>query len=233
MTARDHYLSSALQFLGSYLENKNLSPDVARQAVDTFHRYLSHRQDFSIWNESELLTSVKPTTAAQRLIADTLTQFVQSHPPYQTNVFLHAFLLALKDDGCSSSTIRNYRSDISQFLSFSNQTEVANAITKPKVAEFVAYQRSKGLQDSSIERKLKSLNQFGEWLHREMILTNNPLGEYRVEMYEAKDKNQLTTTPVVTPSAHTPHTPHIFFTPEEHRLVHARKLQERRAHPRW
>ena len=183
MAAQQRYITSILSSFSTFLENRSANPQVRATAVGLLQDFLAEKKDFSLWTAQEvdnrLSVSSAVATEAKTLIRDFITQ----HPPFQTNVFLLEYLLALKGDGCSPATVRNYRSDINQFLSFTNATTVDEALAKPKVALFVRYQSEKGLKESSIQRKLKVINQFRLWLQTEGVLpqsaelTTEP-GEY-------------------------------------------------------
>ncbi|HQL11322.1 MAG TPA: site-specific integrase, partial [Candidatus Woesebacteria bacterium] len=70
---------------------------------------------------------------------------------------LNSYLLAVKNTGCSAATIRNYKSDIKQFLDFLGENNLEALGSKPKLLAFAKYQREKGLKDSSIKRKIVSI----------------------------------------------------------------------------
>lgn len=83
---------------------------------------------------------------------------------------LKDYLLAVKHTGCSNSTVRNYRSDINQFIEFAEIEELGELGNKPKLLAFAHYQREKGLKESSIKRKLTSVTQFKIWLKDQGLL---------------------------------------------------------------
>lgn len=85
-------------------------------------------------------------------------------------VYLSDYLLALKEDDCSNSTIRNYRSDINQFLEFLQSSDLESVKSKPKLLAFAQLQREKGLTENSIKRKLTSITLFKMWLKRQGVL---------------------------------------------------------------
>jgi cytoskeletal protein RodZ len=89
-----------------------------------------------------------------------------------TQEHLKNYLLAVKETGCSNSTIRNYRSDINQFLSFLESNDLEDLKSKPKLVAFAQYQRDKGLKENSIRRKLVSVTQFKIWLKEKGILSS-------------------------------------------------------------
>ena len=85
---------------------------------------------------------------------------------------LKNYLLAVGKTGCSKSTIRNYRSDINQFLSFLESNDLDDLKSKPKLVAFAQYQRDKGLKENSIKRKLVSVTQFKLWLKEQGLLSS-------------------------------------------------------------
>lgn len=98
--------------------------------------------------------------------------------------YLERYLLAVKADGCSSSTIRNYRSDIKQFFEFVRFDEIEALRSKPKLLAFAQAQKDKGLAEASIKRKLTSLTQFKLWLKKEGLIRASevPLAQKSVEV---------------------------------------------------
>ncbi|NMA29518.1 MAG: site-specific integrase, partial [Candidatus Pacebacteria bacterium] len=101
---------------------------------------------------------------------------------------LNNYLLAVKDTGCSTATIRNYKSDIKQFLDFLGENNLDGLRSKPKLLAFAKYQREKGLKDSSIKRKIVSIGQFKNWLKKEGLLKSEiPLSSKQIESAPSKD----------------------------------------------
>jgi hypothetical protein len=87
------------------------------------------------------------------------TQLQSSQAQLATN----AYFLALRNSDCSASTLKNYRSDINQFLRFANETQLSQLMAKPKVAKFLENEQAKGLTESSIRRKRTSISLFATW----------------------------------------------------------------------
>ncbi|PIR63589.1 MAG: hypothetical protein COU64_03990, partial [Candidatus Pacebacteria bacterium CG10_big_fil_rev_8_21_14_0_10_40_26] len=174
MTAQSKYLSSIFLSLSTFLESALSHTHERDEAHAVFTEFVASKASLSSqWQLSELHRFLTNSAAHQTVspsVRDALMMFVQKYPPYQTSVFLHEYLLALKADNCSSSTIKNYRSDINQFVSFTNETEVEKAFTKPKAELFIAAQANKDLKESSIRRKLVSIVQFSLWLQAEGVL---------------------------------------------------------------
>lgn len=175
MAAQTKYLSSIFLSLSTFLESTVANEHEREEAHAVFSEFVLQKTTLSSWNVSELHRFLDTSLAHQTVstsVRDALMLFVQKYPPHQTNVFLHEYLLALKDEDCSSSTIKNYRSDINQFFGFVNETEVQKVFTKPKVELFIASQAQKGLKESSIRRKLVSIIQFALWLQAENVITS-------------------------------------------------------------
>ena len=89
-----------------------------------------------------------------------LMAFVEQIHQNQARALLRAYELALRDQGCSPATIRNYRSDIVQFFNFAHISTAEQTLSKPKVQLFLKSQRQKELKASSIARKLASITLF-------------------------------------------------------------------------
>lgn len=80
---------------------------------------------------------------------------------------LNTYLLAVQLTGCSSATIKNYRSDINQFFEFDKESTLEKSLVKPKIEHFASMQAQKGLKEASILRKLTSLTHFGLWAKKQ------------------------------------------------------------------
>src|SRR5690606_16209950 len=119
--AQANYLASILDTFAAFLELQEVESSDRDAATLLFIYFLEKKQDYDRWTEAELATFLEKNPEA-RQFAQTpkqlVRQFVSDYPPYQTNVLLYQYLLALRSEGCSDSTIKNYRSDINQFLQF-------------------------------------------------------------------------------------------------------------------
>ena len=93
-------------------------------------------------------------------------QSTRTKPSNQIQNHLNDYLLAVKRTGCSAATVRNYKSDIKQFLAFLGDGADSDIASKPKLLAFAKFQREKGLKDSSIKRKITSISQFKLWLKK-------------------------------------------------------------------
>jgi fibronectin-binding autotransporter adhesin len=175
MTAQHKYLSSIFLSLSTFLESAMSNAHQREEAHAVFSEFILQKSTLSNWSVSELhrfLDTSAPHQTVSSSVRDALMLFVQKYPPYQTSVFLHEYLLALRAEDCSDSTVKNYRSDINQFFSFTNETEVEKVFTKPKTELFIAAQAQKGLKESSIRRKLVSIVQFALWLQAENVIAS-------------------------------------------------------------
>ena len=93
---------------------------------------------------------------------------------------LDKYLQNLEKTGSSQATVRNYRSDIGQFIEFfQQQPEEGAAGQEPQqaVENFVASQRKKGLAEATVRRKSVSVSQFLQWLNQPEEEEKNELPE--------------------------------------------------------
>ncbi len=167
MPARTLHLSSILQAFSTFLALRQVDDHDAETAVVALMSVLERKNNLSDWSLEEItktLQKKKPKNSNFSPAETLVMQFVEHFPPFQASTVLHKYLFALQESGCSSATIRNYRSDISQFFAFHTTTELQQLMTKPKVLEFLIDQRHKNLKLSSIRRKLSSITQFAQWL---------------------------------------------------------------------
>jgi integrase/recombinase XerC len=84
----------------------------------------------------------------------------------------------LYERNSSPSTIRNYKMDLMQFLGFLTPPDAKppalTAINHRIIREFIGHLHDKGLQKSSVGRKLAALRSFFRFCVRERLLKNNP-----------------------------------------------------------
>lgn len=100
---------------------------------------------------------------------------------------IRAFLTFLDvEQGASRETIRGYRSDLRQFLSFANESR--EAVASPLVPDqvdpllirsYLAWLDRKGEKKSSLARKLAALRSCYRFLAREGLVGRNPAEEVR------------------------------------------------------
>jgi len=99
---------------------------------------------------------------------------------------IEAFVRFLEgEQNASSETIRNYRSDLRQFLSFLHSTGAdsrsmaADCVTADDIRAYLHWLDRKGEKASSLARKLASLRSFYRFLVRDDIVQNNPADDIR------------------------------------------------------
>jgi integrase/recombinase XerC len=100
---------------------------------------------------------------------------------------IRAFLTFLDvEQGASRETIRGYRSDLRQFLSFANEPRAASAfplmpdqVDPLLIRSYLAWLDRKGEKKSSLARKLAALRSLYRFLAREGLVGRNPAEEVR------------------------------------------------------
>ena len=214
MPAQQRYIRSILSTFATFLANADVDRLAQESGIpetrlniavqELLVEFLRWKSDYLTWSAEEIeqFSQENSLSAVALTTLPLLIQFINEYPPYQTNVFLQEFLLALKKDGCSNSTIKNYRSDISQFIDFCEEIEIESLLTKTKLDNFYRFQKEKRLKDSTIKRKFSSIVQFGIWMKTEGILTKVPSWLRAGYVYEALEKEQSWTAgEVLTPSS--------------------------------
>ncbi len=235
MPASTAFRSSLLVAFSTFVDRCGLNHTEKHLATEFTQAFLQWKTDLGPdksgldhWSMAEIdrfaATQVTPSHIVQ-----VLKQFIHRFPPSQIGVFLHEYLLALNDDGCSNSTIRNYRSDINQFASFAGVSTLNDLIAKPVLAKFVRYEEEKGLQASSVRRKLASIAQFGLWAQRQGILSGVEWLDNSRLLEEINQKAAKTAaTPILVPIIETP-PPAQPRVKAENRIAVAHRVQEQRA----
>lgn len=90
----------------------------------------------------------------------------------QKHIF--AFISYLKTEhNVSLHTERSYLSDLEQFSSFLEKTDLS-AVDHKILRQFIAHLMRLNVKNSSIARKLSAIRSFFKYLNREGILTSNP-----------------------------------------------------------
>jgi len=172
-----NYRSDIKQFLSFTNENeidKAITDDNIAQFTDfqrnkglmasSIKRKLASINQFSSWiNHKSENTHIAKTSIPKQNKTERMTHSEASPVTPQTNQHLSNYLLALKASDCSPSTLRNYRSDINQFIEFTGENRIVSLITKPQLDQFALNQSKKGLKRASVMRKLSSITQFGLW----------------------------------------------------------------------
>ena len=166
MSAHSTYFSTLIALFAAFARKHAVSDQQSAAATVLLSDFLSSTPSTDHWTAETLklfVTSHPAGQAYDKAAVALVSSWFSQYPPHQSNVAAQQYLLALKADNCSDSTIKNYRSDIGQFLQFVGQSELETAFQKPKVIAFLRYQRQKGLKRSSVRRKLVSLTQFAGW----------------------------------------------------------------------
>jgi len=214
--AQQRYIRSILSTFATFLANADIGQLAKESGIpetrlniavqELLVEFLRWKSEYSIWSAEEIeqFSQESSLSAIQLTTLPLLIQFVNEYPPHQTNVFLQEFLLALKKDGCSNSTVKNYRSDISQFIDFCDENEIESLLTKTKLDNFYRYQKENKLKDSTIKRKMSSIVQFGIWLKAEAIIAQPPEWLKAGFVYEALEKNRSWTAGKVLASSSLP-----------------------------
>ena len=100
--------------------------------------------------------------------------------PASFESYIDAFMRYLRlERNASEHTLRNYRSDLNQFLEFLNSQEMPGAVRVKKVdrltlRRYMAYLQQIGNGKRSLARKISALRSFFRFLRREGVLESNP-----------------------------------------------------------
>ncbi len=78
------------------------------------------------------------------------------------------------EKGLSNNTTEAYRRDITYFIDFCGESEIAN-ITRLHISSYIMDLRENGIAPSSISRKISALKSFFKWACANELLTSNPL----------------------------------------------------------
>jgi len=171
MTAQAKYITSIIETFSTYLESLNVSAKLSEETTVSFVKFLQQKKDYNSWTMSELERFIE----TEKLGANTailIRRYIENFTPYQVDIFLHQFLGFLKAENKSSSTIKNYRSDISQLISLVGVNKITSLFTQENIKKFVKDQFSKNLKASSVKRKLVSIAQFSAWAENEKLIEN-------------------------------------------------------------
>jgi hypothetical protein len=162
MPAPKYSLTSLLEVFHQFADDSGINTVSRSKVATALSQLFSINNNVENWQKNTLDAYLRQTTVPAEP-KHQLALFFEQIPKLLTRLQLQEFVLALKESNCSISTIKNYRSDIGQFLDFAQDSDLATLLTKPKINSFVRYQKQKGLKQSSITRKLKSIAQFGLW----------------------------------------------------------------------
>lgn len=194
MTPQNSYFSTVNALFEAFLKNSSIESRSIVKAKVLLTSFLSSTKNADLWNFEtfqKFVSDPRRVQMSDQELIELVGSWLKQYPPHQSNVALHHYLLALKSDGCSDSTIKNYRSDIGQYLQFVGAKHLNGVFIKPKIVDFLLYQRQKGLKKSSARRKLASITQFGLWAEQtDYLLQPMPwLSELGQEFESAPWKN--------------------------------------------
>ncbi|HNS65544.1 MAG TPA: phage integrase N-terminal SAM-like domain-containing protein, partial [Candidatus Woesebacteria bacterium] len=142
-----------------------------------------------------------------------LQQFAKSYQLSQIGVALHKYLLALQTAGRLPATIKNYRSDIGQYLSFISSNSPDQIVQKTEVTHFIEYELTRGSSKSTIQRKLASLGQFFQWLQENGWLTTNQWKSFSAQEFTELLKSAKSVRELTTPVSQVDERPAIWSLP--------------------
>ncbi len=100
--------------------------------------------------------------------------------PAKFESYIDAFMRYLRlERNASEHTLRNYRSDLNQFLKFLNSQEMPGAVRVKKIdrltlRRYMAFLQQIGNGKRSLARKISTLRSFFRFLRREGVLESNP-----------------------------------------------------------
>jgi hypothetical protein len=161
----------------------------------------------SLFGVTQVVPETQNVQISPKIDEVAVNTFEQPKSTYQMGLALENFVLALKANNCSDSTIRNYRSDINQFALFSGVQSISESLTKPKLLAFQSYQLEKGLRGSSIKRKFSSLTQFALWAQKQELLPSRldwvdelvKTGELKGEVNVQSAPSAINSSPSILP----------------------------------
>ncbi|MBP7768374.1 hypothetical protein KA082_00870 [Candidatus Woesebacteria bacterium] len=166
MSAQEVFITGIFDSFSTFCLQNGISAEVSREAsvlLLSLLRIAGNTKRAKISSDT-LTTLLNEQTTHSTHAKEAILRFFARYPISQASVLIRQFVLALASTGCSSSTIRNYRSDINQFFVFANNFELDNTLVKPKLEQFVLNENQNGSSIATIKRKLSSLTQFSLWL---------------------------------------------------------------------
>ena len=122
------------------------------------------------------------------------------------------FLSETSTKGLSKATIKNYRSDLNQFIEFSQTSNLEALLSRSQVIMFIRFQIQKGLKANSVIRKIASITQFALWNHEQKFYSGDVewlrLLTHRRAL-ESSNLDQLTVEPAQPQPTALPQTPQL------------------------
>lgn len=87
--------------------------------------------------------------------------------------------MILADKNLSMKTIEAYKSDIKNFLSY---TDHEISVDKNTIQNYIEFMKEREIKQTSIMRSLSALRQFFDFLQTENIITNNPTSNLKLKL---------------------------------------------------
>lgn len=87
--------------------------------------------------------------------------------------------MILADKNLSMKTIEAYKSDIKNFLSY---TDHEISVDKNIIQNYIEFMKEREIKQTSIMRSLSALRQFFDFLQTENIITNNPTSNLKLKL---------------------------------------------------
>ena len=162
-----HHLATLLVIYSQTHHSKADHDEDLKQAILGLIREFNRAQSEKrapVWEPSADFRLFLTRTSAIKKLPTLFHEFVRQYAISQAGVGLHAYLLALQDSGRLPVTIKNYRSDIGQFLTFHSNKSLDAIVQKSEVIRFVEFEKNRGSSETTIRRKLVSVGQFCNWL---------------------------------------------------------------------
>jgi integrase/recombinase XerC len=100
-------------------------------------------------------------------------------PPTPVAAALADFLRALTQRNASTHTIKAYRTDLAEFVTFVGPEEL-KAIDHLLIRAFLGQLYERGLGKASVARALSSTRSFFKWMGREHMIESNQIGRAHV-----------------------------------------------------
>lgn len=92
----------------------------------------------------------------------------------------------------SEHTVRNYGNDLKAFVVFLDAKKALNDVTKGLLREFLADLSEQKLARRSIVRRLSAIRSFFSYMHKEKLITTNPMADIESPKLERKIPVSLT-----------------------------------------
>ncbi len=169
MSAQNTYLHHLIALFVVYTQVHH-HEQVGKTEIEKAIRSLVEEFDHAQANQ---LVPAWETTTGITKFPSIVKQFFQDYRVSQAGVALHKYLLALQTAGRLPATVKNYRSDIGQFLNFAPAKSPDQLVQKTEVARFLEFEQQRGSSQATIHRKVASLSQFFQWLQENGWLTTN------------------------------------------------------------